>query len=94
MSFTLPRRVRTLEDLVQTLGVEPEFLSHLDKLLRGLGIPDGAGQTLGSNALVAIVVGLGHVSTFSDKYKWRQKGSITSMRTADRAGTTGIAMVW
>jgi hypothetical protein len=31
--------------------------------------------------LVAIVIGLGHVSTFLDRCKLRQKGSITVMRT-------------
>jgi hypothetical protein len=31
------------------------------------------------------VVGLGHVSTFSDEYGWHPKGSITTMGAADRA---------
>jgi hypothetical protein len=31
--------------------------------------------------LVAVVIGLGHVSTFLDRCKLRQKGSITVMRT-------------
>jgi hypothetical protein len=39
----------------------------------------------GSDGLVAVVVGLGHVSTFSDKYERRKKGSITTMGAAGRA---------
>lgn len=59
------RRLRILEDgLLQPLGVEPEFLGHLDEFLGGLGIPDGTGQTPGSDGLVAIVVGFGHGNTF------------------------------
>jgi len=81
--------MQTLEDdLLQPLGVKPEFLGHLDQLLRGLRIPDGMGQTLGSVGLVAVVIGLGHVSTFSDEYEWRAKGSITTRGAADRANTS------
>ena len=67
--------------LFQPLGIEPEFLGHLVELLRGLGVLDGTGQSLGSDRLVAIVICLGHVSTFLDRYKKPQKGSITTMRT-------------
>jgi len=76
--------VRSLEDPFETLRIEPEFLGHLDKFLRGLGISDGTCQTFGSDGLVAVVVGLGHVSTFSDEYERRQKGSITTVGTAGR----------
>src|SRR5215218_6348971 len=87
-------RMPTLEDdLLQPLGVKPEFLGHLDQLLRGLRIPDGMGQTLGSVGLVAVVIGLGHVSTFSDEYEWRAKGSIMTRGAADRAGTSRITAV-
>jgi hypothetical protein len=43
--------------------------------------------------LVAVVIGLGHVSTFSDEYEWRAKGSITTRGAADRAMTAGIIVV-
>ena len=59
--------VATSVGLFQPLGIEAEFLGHLDKLLRGLGILDGTGQSLGSDGLVAIVICLGHVSTFLDR---------------------------
>jgi hypothetical protein len=39
------------------------------------------------DGLVAVVIGLGHVSTFFDKYEWRPKGSITTRGAADRAMT-------
>jgi hypothetical protein len=67
--------------LFQPFGIKAEFFGHLDELLRGLRILDGAGQSLGSDGLVAIVICLGHVGTFLDRYKLRQKGSITTMRT-------------
>ena len=72
----------TLESgLVQPLGIKAEFLGHLDEFLRGLGILDGAGQSLSPDGLVAIVICLGHVSTFLDRSKTSQKGSITTLRT-------------
>jgi len=49
-------RLQALVDLFQPFGIKPEFLGHLDKLLRGLGILDGVGQTLGSDRLVAVVI--------------------------------------
>jgi hypothetical protein len=42
--------------------------------------------------LVAIVVGLGHVSTFSDESEWRPKGSITTVGAADLTITAGLTM--
>src|SRR5258705_10364282 len=69
-----------LVDLFQPLGVKAEFLSHLNKLLRGLRIFNDAGQSPGSDGLVAVVIGLGHVSTFLDRYRLRKKGSITRLR--------------
>ena len=83
---------RTLVDLFKPFGIEPEFLGHLDEFLRGLGILDGAGQSLGSEGLVAVVIGLGHVSTFLDRYQLRQKGSFTTMRTADRVRSSKIRL--
>ena len=59
----------------QPLGIEAEFLGHLDQLLRGFRILDGFGELPGSVGLIAVVVGLGHRSTFLDKYGLRQKGS-------------------
>jgi hypothetical protein len=50
--------------LFQTLGVEAEFLGHLDQLPGSFGIPDGLGQSPGSVGLVSVVIGLGHGSTF------------------------------
>lgn len=79
-----------LDGLFQTLGIELEFLGHLDEFLRGLGVPDGNGQTLGSDGLVAVVVSLGHVGTFSDEYECRRKGSITTMRTAGLCRTRRV----
>jgi len=67
--------------LFEPLGVNPEFLGHLDKLLGSFRVLDGTRQSFGSEGLVAIVIGLGHVSTFLDRCKLRQKGSITVMRT-------------
>ena len=69
------RNRNNLVHLFQPLGVEAEFLGHLDQLLRGFRILDGFGQLPGSVGLVSIVVGLGHRSTFLDKYGLRQKGS-------------------
>ena len=67
--------------LFEPLGVKPEFLGHLDKLLGSVRVLDGTRQSFGSERLVAVVIGLGHVSTFLIRYKLRQKGSITVMRT-------------
>jgi hypothetical protein len=75
----------TLVHLFQPFGVEAEFLGHLDQLLRGFRILDRFGELPGSVGLVSVVVGLGHRSTFSDKYGLRQKGSTSCMR-ADMAG--------
>ena len=61
------RNRNNLVHLFQPLGVEAEFLSHLDQLLRGFRILDGFGELPGSVGLVSIVVGLGHRSTFLDK---------------------------
>ena len=68
--------------LFQPFGVEAEFLGHLDQLLRGFRILDGFGEPSGSVGLVSIVVGLGHRSTFLDKYGLRQKGSTFDIRRA------------
>jgi hypothetical protein len=38
--------------LLQPLGIETEFLGHLDQLLRGFRILDGFGQPPGSVGLV------------------------------------------
>jgi len=72
----------TLVHLFQPLGVEAEFLGHLDQLLRGLRILDGFGELPGSVGLVSIVVGVGHRSTFLDRYRLRQKGSTSGTRPA------------
>ena len=73
----------------QPLGIEAEFLGHLDKFLRGFRVFDGSGQTLGSDGLVAVVIGLGHGSTFLDRYTLRKKGSITVMKMmAGQAGSS------
>src|SRR3954451_16210807 len=72
--------------LFQPFGVEAEFLGHLDQLLRGFRILDGFGEPPGSVGLISIVVGLGHRSTFLDKYGLRQKGSTSGTRP-DMAGT-------
>jgi hypothetical protein len=66
--------------LLQPLGIETEFLGHLDQLLRGFRILDGFGELPGSVGLIAVVVGLGHRSTFLDKYGLRQKGSTSGTR--------------
>ena len=64
-----------LVHLFQPFGIEAEFLGHLDQFLRGFRILDGFGELPGSVGLIAVVVGLGHRSTFLDKYGLRQKGS-------------------
>jgi len=74
-----------LVHLFQPLGIEAEFLGHLDQLLRGFRILDGFGELPGSVGLIAVVVGLGHRSTFLDKYGLRQKGSTSGTRP-DMAG--------
>lgn len=66
--------------LFQPLGIEAEFLGHLDQLLRGFRILDGFGELPGSVGLIAVVIGLGHRSTFLDKYGLRQKGSRSGTR--------------
>jgi hypothetical protein len=66
--------------LFQPLGIEAEFLGHLDQLFRGFRILDGFGQPPGSVGLVSVVVGLGHGGTFLDEYGWRQKGSTVGLR--------------
>lgn len=71
--------------LFQPFGVEAEFLGHLDQLLRRFRILDGCGELPGSGGLISIVVGLGHRSTFLDKYELRQKGSTSGTRS-DIAG--------
>jgi hypothetical protein len=53
--------------LLQPLGIETEFLGHLDQLLRGFRILDGFGELPGSVGLIAVVVGLGHRCTFLDE---------------------------
>jgi hypothetical protein len=74
--------------LFQPLGIEAEFLGHLDKFLRGFRVLDGAGQTFGSDGLVAVVIGLGHGSTFLDRYYLRKKGSMTVIKMmAGKAGS-------
>lgn len=74
------RNGNDLVHLFQPLGIEAKFLGHLDQLLRGLRIPDGLGESPRSVGLIAIVVGLSHRSTFSDKYGLRQKGSRSGAR--------------
>jgi hypothetical protein len=69
-----------LVHLFQPLGIEAEFLGHLDQLLRGFRILDGFGELPGSVGLIAVVVGLGHRSTFLDKYGLRQIGSTSGTR--------------
>ena len=64
----------------QPFGVKAEFLGHLDQLLRGFRILDGFGEAAGSLGLISIMVGLGHRSTFLDKYGLRQKGSTSGAR--------------
>jgi hypothetical protein len=71
--------------LFEPFGVEAEFLGHLDQLLRRFRILDGCGELPGSVGLISIVVGLGHRSTFLDKYELRQKGSTSGTRS-DIAG--------
>ena len=71
---------KVLMRLFQPFGVEAEFLGHLDQLLRGFRILDGFGELPGSVGLIAVVVGLGHRSTFLDKYGLRQKGSTYGAR--------------
>jgi hypothetical protein len=61
------RNQNILVHLLQPLGIEAEFLGHLDQLLRGFRILDGLGGLLGSVGLVSIVVGLGHRSTILDE---------------------------
>jgi hypothetical protein len=75
-----------LVHLFQPFGVEAEFLGHLDQLLRGFRILDRFGELPGSVGLVLVMVGLGHRSTFSDKYGLRQKGSTSGTRP-DMAGS-------
>jgi hypothetical protein len=74
-----------LVHLFQPLGIEAEFLGHLDQLLRGFPILDGFGELPGSVGLIAVVIGLGHRSTFLDKCGLRQKGSTSGTRP-DMAG--------
>ncbi len=61
--------------LFEPFGVEAEFFGHLDQLPRGFRILDGFGKLPGSVGLIAVMIGLGHRSTFLDKYGLRQKGS-------------------
>src|ERR1700675_3317800 len=58
------RRRKASVRLFQTLGVEAEFLGHLDQLLGSFGILDGFGQAFGPVGLVSVVISLGHGSTF------------------------------
>jgi hypothetical protein len=67
------RNQNILVHLLQPLGIEAEFLGHLDQLLRGFRILDGLGELLGSVGLVSIVVGLGHRSTILDECGWTPK---------------------
>ena len=76
---------KVLMRLFQPFGVETEFLGHLDQFLRGFRILDGFGEPPGSVGLISIVVGLGHRSTFLDKYGLRKKGSTSGTRP-DMAG--------
>ena len=69
------RNRNDLVHLFQPLGIEAKFLGHLDQLLGGFRILDGFGEPPGSVGLISIMVGLGHRSTFLDKYGLRQKGS-------------------
>ena len=75
--------------LFEPFGVEPKFLGHLGELLRGFGIVDGLGQSLGSVGLVAVVVGLGHGSTFEDESGPGRKGSISQNEIPARSGRAG-----
>ena len=58
------RNRNILEHLFQPLGIETEFLGHLDQFLRGIRILDGFGELPGSVGLFSVMVGLGHRSTF------------------------------
>ena len=69
----------------EPFGVEAEFLGHLDQLLRSLRILDRFGQLPRSDGLVPVMIGLGHGSTFLDKYGLRQKGSIAPLVTGKSA---------
>src|SRR3954467_4042192 len=84
-SLTLLQSELILMRLFQPFGIEAEFLGHLDQLLRGFRILDGFGEPPGSVGLISIMVGLGHRSTFLDKYGLRQKGSTSGTRP-DMAG--------
>jgi hypothetical protein len=81
---------KVLMRLFQPFGVETEFLGHLDQFLRGFRILDGFGEPPGSVGLISIVVGLGHRSTFLDKYGLRQKGSTSGMAGRGTASPRGI----
>ena len=74
-----------LMHLFQPLGIEAEFLGHLDQLLRGFRILDGFGELPGSVGLIAVMIGLGHRSTFLYRCGLRQKGSTSGTRP-DMAG--------
>ena len=84
-AFNRTGKTNDLVHLFQPLGVEAEFLGHLDQLLRGFRILDGFGELPGSVGLIAVMIGLGHRSTFLDKCGLRQKGSMSGTRP-DMAG--------
>ncbi len=55
--------------LFQALGVKAEFLGHLFELLGSLAILDGFRQAFGPVGLVAVMIGLGHGSTFGSTFQ-------------------------
>jgi len=62
--------------LFQPLGIEAEFLGHLDEFLGGFRILDGLGQLAGPVGLIAVVIGLSHGGTSPDESEVREKGSM------------------
>ena len=79
--------------LFQPLGIEPEFLGHLDELLRGFRVLHSLGQPPGSVGLVSVVISLGHGSTFLDKYSLSQKGSMSGMGRQASSAVAGSGLV-
>jgi hypothetical protein len=80
-----------LLDLGQPFGVEAKLFGHLEQLLRSLRILDGFSEPFGAVGLVSVVIGLGHGSTFLDRYKSQQKGSITKKRKTGKGQCLGRA---
>ena len=85
-SFVASRSCQASVCLFQALGVEAEFLGHLDQLLGSFGILDGLRQAFGPVGLVSVMIGLGHGSTF-------QRISTGSLRKV-RTGRAGLEFVF